>query len=194
MSRAETRHWQTCAGPPCACPTVNIYEKESPPMTTIVETRNTCVLAMSRLTLDTAAALASGTAGVMGAALGDDMFIVYAHENRPDHCPSDLWDCLAWARSCVPSGESPALSPGYQYVIFDRDKDPLEDGCNLPIYGYDVPGAVPDAATVLRELINRAEAYYHRKITKPERCPDGDMFNDLFGMIEQAKRDLESLS
>jgi Ni,Fe-hydrogenase III small subunit len=163
----------------------------------MIETRRTCVISMARLTESTVAMLRETPLAdwpVMGAPMGADMFIIWAPTDEPAHdLPSDLMDALAWARRCVPAGESPNDSTGFDYVIFDRDVDPVEDGCDLPIYGYEVPGAPPSPETILRKLINRAQAYYHRKITKPEACPDGDNFNDLFGMIEEAEAALGAL-
>lgn len=164
--------------------------------TPMIEIRRTCVLAMSRLTDATVKMLTATPLGdwpIMGAPMGDAMLMFWAPTEMPEGVPSDLRDALAWARRQMPPGATPN-DPGFEYVLFDRDVDPVEDGCEMPIYGYDAPGAPPSPETILRELINRAQAYYHRKIEKPEACPDGDMFNDLFGMIEEAEAALGEIS
>lgn len=108
-----------------------------------VKTRRTCVLAMSRLTEDTVADMRSGERSlILASPLGPDMVIAWAPTEPNEHMPSDLRDALAWARKQYDVRGSTGRDPGFHYVIFDRDVDPLEDGCDLPIYGYEVPGAV----------------------------------------------------
>lgn len=114
-----------------------------------IETRRVCVLAMSRLTAATVELVRdtpSAALPFMAAMMGTDMLQAYAHVNRPDGCPDDLWAVLAWARkqppAPAPSGQ-PWAPGGWDYVIFDRDMDPLEDGCDLTYDAVAVTVAAP---------------------------------------------------
>lgn len=91
------------------------------------QTRNVCVLAMSRLTEDTVTDMRDGEGSlILSGGLGPDMVMAWAPTEPNEHMPLDLAAPLAWARS-----------KGFEYVIFDRDMDPLDDGCDLVIAGYE---------------------------------------------------------
>lgn len=51
----------------------------------------------------------AGWSGVHG-------WIIYAHDERPDDCPDDLWRCIEYARA-----------HGAGYVRFDSDADRVDD-------------------------------------------------------------------
>src|SRR5688572_15474192 len=98
-------------------------EKEKP-MT--IETRNTCVLAMSRLTEDTVNTIRLTNPHAlpfMAAIMGPDMIIAWAatENGGAPEIPADLYACMEWARAQVlpPTGSSPGVGEfgGYDYII-----------------------------------------------------------------------------
>lgn len=100
----------------------------------MIETRRTCVIAMSHLTEATARMLFTTPIAqwpVMGAPMGTDALMIYAHTEPPGDVPGDLEDVLIWARKQMPPGATPD-DPGFEYVLLDNDAPPapgLHDYC-----------------------------------------------------------------
>lgn len=89
----------------------------------MIETRRTCVIAMSHLTEQTAQMLFSTPLTkwpVMGAPMGLDALMVYAHTETGDDVPGDLRDVITWARKQMPPGATPD-DPGFEYILLDND-------------------------------------------------------------------------
>lgn len=164
----------------------------------MIQTRRTCVLAMSRLTDATVNMLRQTPLEdwpVMGAPMGPDMLMIWAPTDIAAHgLQSDLRDALAWARNGqgMDDGSDPPTFNGFDYVIFDRDVDPLEDGCDLPVYGYEVPGEAPTAESILRDLLRKANDHDNH-LNDKEIAPNGDDYNALMELIHASGAALENL-
>lgn len=46
---------------------------------------------------------------------GEHGWLIYAHDERPDGCPDDLWKCIERAHT-----------EGASYLWFDQDLDPID--------------------------------------------------------------------
>lgn len=105
----------------------------------MIETRRTCVISMAHLKTETVEHLRDiplASWPVMGAPLGPDMIVIYAHTETDLEMEvfPDLCAVIEWARAQIVEGANPPHDPGFEYVILDRDVEPDEDGTNLPDY------------------------------------------------------------
>lgn len=99
------------------------------------ETRATCILSMQRMTEATLKLLRETPLDkwpFVGGPMGEDMIVAYASDENQGEppIPDDIWACMHWARQ---QGLQPGGDFGFDYIIFDRDKDPEEDACDLPL-------------------------------------------------------------
>lgn len=154
-----------------------------------IETRNTVVLSMQHLrcaTVDKLRLQPLDHWPFMGAPVGPDMILAYCHTENGGNpgIPDDVWACIFWARNSMRAGMK---TPGFDYILFDRDKDPEEDGSGLPIYGADPEhDAMMDRAAFLK-LWEDADAL-DAQINSAERPPTAEDYNRLLALVQRSKR------
>jgi hypothetical protein len=128
----------------------------------MIETRATVVLSMAHLHENTVLDLRARPLEswyLLGAPVGPDMILMHVHTENAgvgaDEIPPDIWACMVWANQRVMP---------FDYILFDRDVDPAEDGSGLPDYSTDSALAAQvnwrdpleiakDAVNVLRDLL-----------------------------------------
>ncbi len=161
-----------------------------------IETRNVCCIAMSHIKESTILGYRLGDAPLpfLGNFMGPEMLIVHCHSesyvgDRPMEIPGSIWDCLVWGRA-----------KGFDYIIFDRDLDPFEDGTEgLAAYEGEILMPPPSVKRdykpgdlVLTKLsgpaAEAAKAYQDAVADKPADLRDHDAFHAWTDRVDAARQ------